>query len=74
MVGAPGTGKTTALSELWRYIHDHLDELVTELPVDSSDQGLQQMIERIRHSLVPEKQLTFTFDLTGEHELRIVLL
>lgn len=65
IVGAPGTGKTTALTFLWRYIYDHLDELLAKLP--GCDQlKIGHLCERIRNSLQLDLFLCFPFSNAGE--------
>lgn len=64
VVGGPGTGKTTALTQLWRYIFDHLDELVDKLSA-CDDVTLTHLVERVRSSLRPDNCLVFTFSNAG---------
>lgn len=63
MVGAPGTGKSTALKNLWRYIFENLDSLATKLSIRQN--ALLHMRERISSSLQPDCFLSFTFTNAG---------
>jgi hypothetical protein len=64
IVGAPGTGKTTALTFLWRYVHDHLDELLAKLP-GCDKLKISHLRERIQNSLRLDRFLCFTFSNAG---------
>lgn len=65
ILGAPGTGKTTALTFLWRYIYDHLDELLVQLPKCDVIK-ISHLRERIENSLRLDLFLCFTFSNAGE--------
>lgn len=70
MIGAPGTGKTTSLLHLGRYIFDNLDKLMAKLAAQLGTSRdippLRNMRERIKKSLDPDCYLSFTFSNHGQ--------
>lgn len=68
-VSAPGTGKSTALRNLWGYVHDNFDGLVASLPVERNDSRVLQLRERVMRCLDDDHFLSFTFSNKGRPHL-----
>lgn len=68
-VSAPGTGKTTALRNIWGYVHDSFLKLVALLPLAPDDSRLVQLHERVKNCLSPKCFLSFTFSNEGRLQL-----
>ena len=72
IVGAPGTGKSTVLANLWSYVFEHIVDLAGELckryNVERDYPPLVQIQERIQRSLDPGSFLSFTFTNEGTVE------
>ena len=69
LVSAPGTGKTTALRNIWGYVHENFQELVALLPIQPDDSSLVQLHERVKNCLSPNCFLSFTFSNEGRLQL-----
>ena len=69
IVGAPGTGKSTTLKNIWGYVYQNVEALCTNIcrlcNVACDCPPLVQIKERIKSSLAPERLLSFTFTNAG---------
>ncbi len=67
LVGAPGTGKSTALQELFRYICQHFDRLSELLPLPPA--AVAVLRQRVKSCFSCERFLSFTFSNAGGEQL-----